>query len=127
MSRVHSPLAVEQAQRRLREVLVELRAAAEQDLQAPAYYRLWLTKLVEVMSAESGEIFVLKSDARWEPIFKLSSTAAAPEDEGALQRRTEGLEEVRRTSQPAIQAGSTLTAITYPFIVAGELRRAGAA
>jgi hypothetical protein len=119
MSRVHSPLAVEQAQRRLREVLVELRAAAEQDHQTGAYYRLWLIKLIEVMSAESGECYVVKGDGSWDAVAIVNGNPA--EDEAAKQRIGEVLTELRRTGQPVVKSGPGLTTIAFPFIV-GEVR-----
>jgi len=121
MAGPRSPSAVEHAQRRLREVLAELRAASEQDLDARAYYRLCLTKLVEATAAEAGACSLLRADGHWEP--KQTVGNASAEDDAAAQRRTlEILQEVRRTGKPWIDGGPSHTAIFYPFLAVGELR-----
>lgn len=121
MSSSPTPQLIEQTQRRLRDVLAELRSIAEQDLDTRRYYRLWLTKLMEAMSAEAGACRILLPDGNWEQAHAVGNRAGE-DDESAQQPELARLNEVRRTLTPALDVGPTRTAIYYPLLAAGELR-----
>lgn len=111
---------VEQAQRRLREVLAELRSLAAQNLDGRQYYRHWLTLLAQAMGTETGAVLLLKPDGNWELVHVVGSRSGS--DEVASQREPALLQEVRRTLAPVLDVGAMLTTIYYPLLAAGELR-----
>lgn len=114
--------AVELAQRRLREVLVELRSAAEKELDVREYYRRWLTTLSEAMAAVSGCCLLLQPDGRWEAVAAVGSVPAG--DESAQQHLGAMLQELQRTLRPVLEVGPTVTMVYYPLLAAGALRGA---
>jgi multidrug efflux pump subunit AcrA (membrane-fusion protein) len=122
MSGASASIAVEQAQRRLRDVLSELRGAADQPLETRAFYRLWLTRLFEALGADAAECR-LTAGEQWELVHRLHrADAGAPEADDA--RTDEMLAELRRTGKPAVAGGATQTRIVFPLSACGELRGA---
>lgn len=112
---------VEQAQRRLREVLDELRAASETALSSAEYYCLWLTKLVEAMGADAGRAWLLTPDGSWQFVHAVG--AGEPAGTEPPTYATE-LEELRRVGRPLLLSGKTRTVIVYPIRAGGTLRGA---
>jgi multidrug efflux pump subunit AcrA (membrane-fusion protein) len=115
-------MAVEQAQRRLRDVLAELRSAAEQPVDDRKYYRLWLTRLVEAIGADAADCRLRKADGGWEIVHRLKRADIGGEAGVGEQRIGEMIAEVCRTLKPAIDAGSTPTCVVFPLLTCGELR-----
>jgi multidrug efflux pump subunit AcrA (membrane-fusion protein) len=135
MSASEPPFAVQQAQRRLRELLVELRRAAEREPSADAFYAFWTVRLSEAMAADAGRSWTLDDDGEWR-FRHAAGPADTPlaDDADVKQRLTQGLQEVRASRAPAVKtaprhngaAGPPLTEIYFPLFAAGELRGAAA-
>lgn len=110
---------VEQAQRRLREVLDELRAASEAALPPLEFYRLWLAKLVEVMAADSGHAWLLDAERCRRLVAAIPVGELNDSDSQRIERE---LQEVLSAKRPLIEGVEARTVICYPLIAGGVVR-----
>lgn len=125
-----SPQIVEQAQRRLRETLAELRLLSAQIDDRDGFFATWLSRVIEVTSADAGYLWHRFEENHWRPAYRGGGRAEADveHDPFAEQRRT-GLPEaigsgtpragVLSPSQSQIEEGvRTGTALWFPVVIA---------
>lgn len=125
-----SPQIVEQAQRRLRETLAELRLLSAQIDDRDGFFATWLSRVIEVTAADAGYLWHRFEENHWRPAYRGGGRAEADveRDPFAEQRRT-GLPEaigsgtpraaVLNLAQAQTEDGSRPgTALWFPIVIA---------
>jgi multidrug efflux pump subunit AcrA (membrane-fusion protein) len=126
------PQVVEQAQRRLRETLTELREASVRLTDRDQFFVTWLGRVIDVTSADAGFIWLNVEENHWKPIYRSGPRAEIDleNDAFAADRKMHLPEAIGKGEVRAAVVNSGLeptddvrvaTAIWFPVIVAGQV------